>query len=398
MRDARITAAEAAARLGVKRATLYAYVSRGLLESRTFDGKTSTFDPNEVERLRGRRRGARGADAAGVPVVSAITHIDGDRLAYRDHLVADLVRAGRSFESVAELLCTRRLPERDADVRWQPVPEVLAGARALQRLLPPDAPLLDRLRVTVAYASAADPLRGDLSKRGFGRAASALIPTMVDALHDVPTSPVRARIADRLWPALGAPRATARWRNALNAALVVLADHDLAASTFAARVAASTRADLYSVFSAGLGPLGGTLHGAAGTSLHAVLVDAVAHGPAAAAGRALGRQRSTTGFGHPLYPDGDPRHRLLLPLVLDAAGSSRRADAVAATIDLLRDRLELEPNIDASLAALSCLGGLRADAGEAIFAVARTAGLTAHAMAELDERPLRFRPVSRWVG
>ncbi len=394
----RITATEASARLGVKRETLYAYVSRGLLESRTLDGKTSTFDPREVEQLQGRRRGAR-SSAVGVTVVSTITHIEGHTIAYRNHPVDDLVRDRVPYEAVADLLWTSNLaPEPDL-APWRANRQLVAGARAMQATFRADAPVLDRLRATTAFVSASDPLRSDLQPRSTMRAARALIATLVDALPRVgPATAATAPLAERLWPRLTAQRGTSKWRVTLNAALVLLADHDLAASTFAARVAASTRADVYSVVSTGLGPLGGTLHGAASNALHSAFVLANETSAAHAAGQLLQHGRTMAGFGHFLYPDGDPRTSTLLELVRDAAGDTRRAARVAETIDLLRDRLEIEPNIDCALAAMSCLAGMRDDAGEAVFAIARTAGWVAHGLAELDERPLRFRPVSRWVG
>jgi citrate synthase len=395
MADERISAAEAAARLGVQRATLYAYVSRGLLESRTLDGKTSTFDPREVERLQGRRRGARAA-AVGAPVVSAITRIADGHIWYRTTPLEQLVADGTRFETVAELLW-RRAALFDDPLVWRADATVLHGARTMQRTFPDTAPSLDRLRATVAYASACDPLRHDLQPRSIVRNAASLMALLVDAMPGAEHRSATAALADRLWPALTDARPTTKWRAALNAALVVLADHDLAASTFAVRVAASARADVYSMVSAGLGPFGGVLHGAASRGLHATFVRAIDEGPTAAVAPLLRDTGVVGGFGHPLYPAGDPRVGLLLPLVLDAAGSTRRSARVLDTIDLLRDRLQAEPNVDCALAAMSALAGMHAEVGT-VFAVARTAGWVAHGLAELEEQPLRFRPVSRWVG
>jgi citrate synthase len=399
MERERMTAQEAAARLGVKRATLYAYVSRGLLESHTLDGKTSTFDPRQIERLQGRRRGAR-TSAVDTPVVSAITRIVGSTISYRGHAVDDLVHQRVPFEAVADLLWTGVLDPSPPAERWSPDHTSLVGLRVMQATFPRDSPILDRLRATTAWVSATDPLRGDLQHRSIVRAARPLLVSLVEALPRTGTAATadRALLADRLWPRLTDQRATVKWRHALNASLVLLADHDLAASTFAARVAASTRADVYSMVSAGLGPLGGALHGAASNALHEAFAMAAEIGAANAAAQLLQRSRDVGGFGHFLYPDGDPRTHTLLALVRDAAGDTRRAAGVDELIALLRDRLEQEPNIDCALAAMSHLTRMRDDAGEAIFAISRTAGWVAHGLAELDERPLRFRPVSRWVG
>lgn len=390
--EQRISAAEAAARLGIKRESLYAYVSRGLLESRTLDGKTSTFDPAEVEALQRRRRGPR-TSAAGVPIVSAITRIEGSAISYRGEPLDGLVARRVPFESVAALLWDAA-PD-DASLSWRPDPALLQRTVAVQRALPERTPTLDRLRATVVCASATDVLRGDLRPRSIVRSAAALIGLMVDALPGA--DPDRGSIAERLWPALTDLRATAKWRQVVDTALVVLADHDLASSTFAVRVAASARADVYSMVSAGLGAFGGALHGGASRPLHDVFRTAIDDGPEAAVAHVLRPDGPVSGFGHGLYPDGDPRVGLLLPLVFEAAGAPRRVERVRAAIDLLQERLGLAPNVDCALAAMSALAGMDADVN-GVFAVARTAGWVAHGLAELDERPLRFRPSSRWVG
>lgn len=390
--EQRISATEAAARLGVKRETLYAYVSRGLLESRTLDGKTSTFDPAAVERLQRRRRGTR-TSATGIPIVSAITRIEGSTISYRGEPLDRLVARRVPFESVAALLW-QCAPD-DAPLEWRADDVLLQRAIAVQRALPERTPTLDRLRATVVCASGADVLRTDLRPRSIVRNAAALVGLMADALPGAAVG--RDTIAERLWPAMTDLRATAKWRHVLDTALVVLADHDLAASTFAVRVAASARADVYSMVSAGLGAFGGALHGAASRPLHDVFRAAIDDGPEAAVAHVLRPDGPVSGFGHGLYPDGDPRVGLLLPLVFDAAASPRRVERVRAAIDLLQDRLELAPNVDCALAAMSALAGMDADVN-GLFAIARTAGWVAHGLAELDERPLRFRPVSRWVG
>jgi citrate synthase len=202
----------------------------------------------------------------------------------------------------------------------------------------------------------------------------------------------------RLWARLTPRRPTPPLLAALDGALVVLADHDLAASTFAARVAASTRADPYSVVFAGLGALGGPAHGAASAPVHDLL-DAAASGRGRAAlGDRLATGERIPGFGHFLYPDGDPRATVVLDLVRGAAPSERILAASDEVLALVRERAGIEPNIDFAVAVLSVCTGMPRDAGEAIFAIARTAGWIAHAMEEYGEPALRFRPVTRYVG
>jgi citrate synthase len=103
------------------------------------------------------------------------------------------------------------------------------------------------------------------------------------------------------------------------------------------------------------------------------------------------------GFGHFQYPDGDPRAAALLSLVRIAATAEVR-EACDGMLELVRTRTGTEPNVDFALAALSVGARMPRDAGEAIFAIARTAGWIAHALEEYREAPLRFRPVTRHVG
>jgi citrate synthase len=388
----RITAAEAAARLGVKRETLYAYVSRGLLESRTLDGKTSTFDPAEIDALRRTRNRPR-AGRLDTSIVSALTHVDDQHVFVRGHDLVELATKGVGFESVASLLWTGEL---EPTPGWGRDARAVARARAIQAGLPDDAPLIDRLRANVLATSAADPLRHDTRGPAVVHAAAPLIAAMVDGLPDADDRD--GRLAARLWPALTSMRPTARWIDALDAALMVTADHDLAASTFAARVAASTRADPYSVVLAGLGAFAGPFHGAASGPVRDLVETAAGGraGPAIAA--QLTADKSVPGFGHFLYPDGDPRAVAVLDAVRAAGPARHRLRVCDEVLDLTRQRTGVEPNIDFAIAALTFCTGMQRDAGEAVFAVARTAGWLAHALEEYGEAPLRFRPVTRYVG
>jgi citrate synthase len=390
---ARITAAEAAARLGVKRETLYAYVSRGLIESRTLDGKTSTFDPAEVDALVRTRNRPR-AGRLETSIVSSLTHVADQRPLVRGHDLVRLALDGAGFEAVASLLWTRRLEPAPG---WHTAAERLESLEAVQKALPDDAPLLDRLRASVVAASAADALRHDVSEAAVVRTAPPLVAAMVDALPARRPGPAAGSVAERLWSRLTERAPTDAWIAALDAALVLLADHDLAASTFAARVAASTRADPYSVVLAGLGALGGPAHGAASAPVHDLLTATVAGRGRAAIGDRLASGDRIPGFGHFQYPDGDPRGAALLELVR-AAATDEIGRACDELLDLVRSRTGSEPNVDFALAALSVGAAMPRDAGEAIFAIARTAGWIAHALEEYREAPLRFRPVTRYVG
>jgi len=389
----RLTAAEAAARLGVKPATLYAYVSRGLLGRERAPGRrTSTFDPAEVERLT-RRGGRRGRRPAGELVVeSALTAIEGGALWYRGLPVTGLA-ATRTFEEVAEWLWRGRFP---GPTRWRAGPAALAAGRRAQAALPEGALPLERLQVIAAALAAGDDLRLELHPDAVTAAGRALIAGLAGCLPRLGRPPAPdAGIAARLWSCLSPLDPDPALLAVLDAALVLLADHELAASTVAARVAASVRADPYAVAAAGLATLSGSLHGGASLAVEALLAEIERPG---LAGRVLGerlrRGERLRGLGHPLYPDGDPRAAHLLARLRRAAGGSPRLAVVEALLDATRRRGLPAPNVDLALAALGHVAEMTRGAGEAIFAVARVAGWLAHALEEYDRAiPIRLRAV-----
>jgi citrate synthase len=238
-----------------------------------------------------------------------------------------------------------------------------------------------------------------------------ILATLVDCLAPATQGAVRAAageartpgglgpgsLASRLWDALAPEPASAEQLRAMNAALVLLADHELAASTFAARVAASTWADPYHVVVAGLGTLDGPLHGRASEEVATLFEGAESLGAAEAVGRLLRTGNLVPGFGHKVYERGDPRSTALLDLVDQAWPGSRRLAAPFEILDLMAERGGPAPNVDFALGALVAAAGLGAGAGEAVFAIARVAGWIAHAIEEYPHR-LRFRPRAVYVG
>jgi citrate synthase len=406
-----IGAAEAAERLGVKPATLYSYVSRGVLTRRRAPGgRGSLFDPGEVEVLSRRGRPRREVVHGEFVIESGLTEIAGDRLRFRG-LDAARLAVERSFEDVAALLWTGTFAHPRPDRPWRATAEAVAAGTAAQSALPAGTLPLERLQVIVPALAAADPLRLHLDPPAVIDAARSIIAGMVDCLPAagaVPgaagadTGPASAvpgaagadgTVAARLWPRLCPRRPSPNMLEALRAALVLLADHELAASTLAARVAASVRADPYAVVATGLGALGGALHG--GASLAAETMLAAARRPADAprvVGELLRRGERIPGFGHFVYESGDPRAVLLLAQVRRAAPASARLAVADAVLAEMRRRSLPEPNIDFALAVLAGVAGMIPGAGEAVFAVARTVGWLAHALEEYARRtPLRPR-------
>ena len=397
-----LSAEEAARRLGVKVETVYAYVSRGSLTShRGPDGRRSNFDEAEVDALarRGRPRRSTRPPALDFTIESRLTRIDDHHLTFRDHDALELARTC-TFEQVAELLWTDAIPERPSS--WQPVADTEpAGSEPAPGMFD----LMDRLRLTTVVAAAADPLRGDLRPASVTATARTLLATAVHALPlaagvepgstprlTLPSggSPIAGTLAGHLWVRLG-PRRPRGLLPTLNSALVLLADHEMASSTLAARVAASTRADPYAVVMAGLGPLAGPLHGGASRAVRRLLESAAELGATAALAEAARAHGSWPGFGHPLYPNGDPRAQALLDELRDGAGSRRGMGHVEAVLTAARQRAEVAPNVDFALGALGHVADLAPESGEVIFTVSRMAGWIAHAIEEYEEAPLRFR-------
>lgn len=417
----RLTAEQTAERLGVKLETLYAYVARGrLARERTADG--SSFDPLEVERFAAsrRRRPAVGAShSEGRPLMVIETRfalIDDGELSYRGRPVEEL--AEESFETVAHWALTG---DWDDSVRLKPGAG-LDAARATGDALPSSAADRDRQLVAVTALAAADPLRASLDPDVVATAAERIVAGMVavlperrvpagaevassaddapahaNGIHETTTlPPLASRLFARLSPAAPGPSDAAL----LNAALVLLLDHDIAVSTLAARAAASARATPYGVVIAGLGALDSPLHGNASRAAHRLLARVVGgDDPArAVADTVLTAHGPVPGFGQPLYPDGDPRARILLGMLAADDRHARVSAAVAAVARVIADRTGAHPNVDLALGALTLALGMRDDAGEVVFATARTVGWMVHALDEYRQPALRLRPVGRYVG
>jgi citrate synthase len=426
-----INAAEAAQRLGVKQATLYAYVSRGMLARRRGeDGRSSLFEAGEVARLteRGQRGEPRRAAGTGDFVIeSELTEVADGRISYRGLEVTKLA-LWRPFEEVAAWLWTGGLSN---DGPWEATPQAVAAGTRAQAALPEGTLPLERLRVIVPAMAATDPLRLHLDPPAVIAAGRTIIAGMIDCLPDPGSlaqhgAPRLAEggIAGRFWYKICPRRPDPGLLGALRAAMALLADHELAASTFAARMAASVRADPYAVVATGLGALGGALHANprhavahGGASLAAETMLAAAREPADAVrvvGDLLRRGERIPGLGdfHPghhghhghhghdgapgtdLAHRADPRAKALLDLTRKAAPRSARYAVADAVLAETGRRALPQPNIDFALATLVSVAGMIPGAGEAIFAVARTAGWIAHALEEYARNaPLRPRTV-----
>lgn len=403
-----MTSAEAARRLGVKPSTLYSYVSRGLIE-RDREGRRSMFSAQDVERLaQASSRGATGprGDFAREMFETELTLIEDGGVRYRGLDVIELSRT-RSFEDVAWWLWTGSWPappgtgRTPASQPYWPVPAKLTGlVTRLRDIVDDDVPPIDRLSVAVAVAATADGLRYDLRPGAVTLAAKGLIAFLVDVLPlvgEAADQPDQGSIAGRLWPRLTGMQPTPSRVHVLNAALVIMADHELAPSTLAARIAAMSRANPYAVVSTGLGPSNGLYHAAHATEVEVLLLDALNEDVERAMGRRLRGGVRIHGFGQELYPGGDPRGAELVRRLPDLAARPERVAVVERMLEIAAERDFPAPSAEFGLGALAFLAEMTPGCSQAIAILARAAGWVAHALEEYG-RSTTFRARATYVG
>jgi citrate synthase len=362
------------------------------------DGRTSLFDPADIERLRLGRRPETDGELH-TQIATALTRVDDQSIWIRGNDLVALVDDGATFTDVVDLLWASPAGE-----TWSFAPDnsgepVEVNSTPSSRLSP-----IDELRVIVAQSSSADPLRHDLSPKSVRAAGRRLIPALSAGLGAAPATAngpgqPASSIPRSLWLRLASSEPDAAKLAALDAAMALLVDHGLASSTFAARIAASVRADPYSVVTAGLGAFGGPLHGSASAGVHDLLTETERTGSASeAAGVVRRRMGGYPGFGHTVYRLQDPRYGALMARLIDAWGDDPRLVNVYRVRDVIGERTDAIPNVDLAIGALTYLASMPPHAGEVIFGVARTAGWLAHAMEEYDEKPLRFRTKAKYAG
>lgn len=390
MPDKFITADAAAAELGISRATLYAYVSRGLVQTSGTgdDPRRRLYSVHDIEALKKRKSvGRKPKEAAaqaldwGLPVLtSSITRIADGRLAYRGQDAARLAD-GSSLEDVARLLWQCGEFDPFADPKAEPngwAPQLLALTEPL--------PLTERCQTLLPFLDAGRMTAWKRENRRLWPSAAALLRGVAAATVNSLASakPIHLFLAEH-W---GVDEAGA---DLIRRALVLLADHELNASAFAVRVVASTGASLGACLNAGLSALSGPMHGGM-TSLVELLFDELERVGNAeqAIEERLRRGDTIPAFQHPLYPHGDPRAAALLP----------HLPADPLRDDLLRVMLETAgqmPTCDVALVALRRSLGLPRGSALALFAIARTAGWIAHALEQRQDEKL-IRPRARYVG
>jgi len=404
-----LDARAAAELLGVQPRTLYAYVSRGLLRSVPGEGRARRYPRVDVERLLRRKAARRDAGAAaaagalrwGEPVFdSAVTEVTPAGPRYRGRPAVELAGADAPFEAVAELLWTGDLP--DPAPRWS-ADGFGVDARRLAALLPARPTPLAALAALVPLLAAGDPGRFDRRPDAVLERARRLVRRLAAGLALGAGEPARVEralaaptVAHAVAAALGVARRRANVR-ALDRALTLWADHELNASSFAARVAASAEADPYSCVAAGLATLAGPLHGAHVEQVEALAAEARRPADAAAVVHARRRRgEAIPGFGHPLYPGGDPRAAPLLAAARELAPRSRRLAVVEALVAAVAgDGEGPPPTVDVGTVALAGALGLERGAAPGLIAVGRAAGWVAHVLEQYAAGFL-IRPRARY--
>ena len=400
-----MTSGEACDRLGVRPQTLYAYVSRGLLVPRK-DGRRSQFAASEIEALAQRTARGRRPGRLEIHIDTDVTLIDpSGRLFYRGVNVADI--AGKwSYERTAEWLWNEE--DRGDGRTWSPEPEVLARCRAVVDAAGPAMSVLDRLLLATTAAAGGqsvatrEPVAEGRPGVGEHLSNGTLISTIVSALHprqrDAPRS-----IAQTLCGVVAAGSREPRLVGLVDTALVLLADHELAASALAVRVTASTKASPAHALAAGLSAVSGRLHGTASDATEALFRRNEHRSEVTLEPLIAGRQEAYSsqtvgmpGVGHAVYKVDDPRATILMQAVKAALPTAKRR-TVQAVIDTVRSRTSSPINVDMALGALVYGVGLAPGAGAAIFAVARMAGWLAQ-YAEESNYCLRYRPRAVYTG
>lgn len=366
---------EACSRLGVRPQTIYAYVSRGKLEvmSDPADTRRSLYRAEDVATLAKRKQAGRKHETlatntlfgAEPSIPTALSTFVRERLYYRGQDALELAGSA-SLEEVAQLLwsagqavdfsCTARIGKPGRVAAFTGLATLAATGHSTHG------------RMTRVLHQECQSLVGQLAN-AFGAHAG--------------QQPLHLRFAQG-W------KQSPQVADLLRTAMVLLVDHELTSSAFAARIAASTGASLPACLLSGLTTLSGPLHGDASGRVKALFSEVERQGEDQVIAHYLSTGLPLAGFGHHLYPDGDPRAAALLALF-------DPPEVIARFIEKATRLTGLQPNIDVALAALVTHYGLPDDAAFGMFATARSIGLLAHSLEQLGVGQV-IRPRGRYVG
>jgi citrate synthase len=388
-----MAADEAATELGVSRATLYAYVSRGYIrsEARPGQGRERRYSREDVERLRRRNEERRDPEKAagrvlqwGIPILeSGITLIAGGRVFHRGHDVVELARR-RTVEEVASLIWTGSF---DTDFTETPL-HVISGKSGDDGL-----PFVARAQSVLAVVSARDPLSFDLRPRAVALTGWRILNLLTSvAAQTRDLAPAIEETLVREWGGNG------NAAELIRAALILVADHELNVSSFTARCVASAGSNPYAVVLAGLAAIEGTKHGGASIRVESLLESLRRSRTLdAAIAERLRRGEVIEGFGHRLYRDGDPRAAALMAMIEERYPKSRELDFARRLAASAESILGEQPTIDFALAVLARVLDLPKGSPLTLFALGRTIGWIGHAIEQYASGEM-IRPRARYVG
>jgi citrate synthase len=403
----------AASLLGVKTQTLYAYVSRGLIRTSPRRGtQASLYHREDVEAVRLNGRGAnvfgdpterfiRWGGGAGV-LQTAITMIDASGPRYRGKLAVDVANTRRPFEDCVELLWSGALPSHS--VTWQ-APMVPEPFKAFTATLGDLARRSNTRQMLSLVAQAYGTCSGRNPENTLGApvlAGRQLIQVLASALGLLCPEPryllneTPEPLASVLARSMGLPVSDEVLR-ILNASLILSADHELAPSTFTARVAASAGGDIFSCVKSALGPFDGPLTGSGCDESERLLRRAESPKKYVELLMELAQRREgIPGYNHPLYPDCDPRAVYLLKLAREAAQTSQ-SRLILDCIDAGIAETESAPSLAVGLVAVAAALGLPEESPGAMMAIGRVSGWIAHAFEQLLAGYL-VRPRTKYIG
>jgi citrate synthase len=401
-RSGYLTAQEAAEALGITLATLYAYVSRGLIRSEVADEarRIHRYRQEDVEKLRARkeqrRNPAKAVETAlhwGTPLMeSAITLIEDNRLYYRGYDVLHLA-TNTTVEETASLIWTGQLA---ADIPGLFEPDTITLSPRLQAVLAQiaDLPPMEKFQTLLPLAEGDDLAAYDLRPATVAQTGARILHLLVAiAAHNLSMTGTIAERLQRSWAADDPQAATL-----INTALILCADHELNVSSFTAHCVASAGATPYQAVIGGLAALQGVKHGRSTERVDVFLREAGEPGGirAAMASR-LKRGEFIPGFGHLLYPAGDPRGKLLLDLIKKCYPASPVIGLINEAGEQAQALIGELPNIDFGLVALARALNLPPGSPIALFALGRTIGWIGHTIEQYEQDRI-IRPRARYVG
>ena len=393
------TAKEAAQALGVSRATLYAYVSRGLVRSEAVgsDKRARRYYAEDVKRLQQQkalRSNPRQAGQAlhwGAPLIeSQITLIADGKLYYRGLDVAELAQKA-SIEEVASLIWLGE--RRKGDSLFGQDKYLLDGSQEERLLSLGELPPMTRFQVMLPLLALEDWAAYELSREMVAQTGARILQTMAGfAVNGI----VNEGIVHTLLRGWGVEQPNAQ--NLLNAALVLCADHEFNVSAFTARCVASAGSTPYEVVQAGLAALQGVKHGGQTKKVTAFL--RTVHdlsGIRPTIREYLARGEPIPGFGHKLYAMGDPRATILLQMLTTQYPNASVLALGQQIITELYNITGKHPNIDFALVMLAHVLNLPPSAPLTLFALGRTIGWIGHAIEQYENNEL-IRPRARYTG